>query len=123
MNVVAARRSEIYDHFQSNAACQQFFFASANEEVYVAYYNSMYLLQDSTESLQLHLARGFSGDALLAYLELWGVLQAAVIQLNIWMRSCKAPVQTNAPSVDTRSASRSRSESTNSNSRMLRTLM
>jgi hypothetical protein len=56
------------------------FFYPANEEAYVAYYNSMYLLQDSTESLLRHRELGFNADPLLAYLEFWGVMQAVIIQ-------------------------------------------
>ncbi|WP_139350186.1 hypothetical protein [Rhodanobacter sp. C03] len=80
MNSIGIRRSEIYDHFHSNSACQKFFFDPANGAAYAAYYNSMYLLQDSTESLQLHRARDFSEEPLTAYLEFWGVLQAIIIQ-------------------------------------------
>lgn len=80
MNRVAARRVLVYDHCQASRACQSFFLASSNEEAYVAYYNSMYLLQDSTESLLQHRQVGFSNNPLSAYLEFWGVLQAAIIQ-------------------------------------------
>lgn len=81
METVAARRSEIYDYFHSNAACRQYFLVDAtHESKRVAYSNSMYLLQDSTESLLRHRERGFSGDPHLAYLEFWGVMQAVIIQ-------------------------------------------
>lgn len=80
MEAVAVRRSEIYDYFHSNGACQKYFFDAAHEEEYVAYYNSMYLLSDATDSLWQHRERGFSSDPLLAYLEFWGVMQAAIIQ-------------------------------------------
>jgi hypothetical protein len=80
MNRIAGRRQEIYDYFHGNAACQQYFFDTMHEERYVAYYNSMYLLQDSTESLWQHRNKGFSGDPLLAYIEFWGVMQAVIIQ-------------------------------------------
>ena len=41
----------------------------------------MYLMQDSTEALWTHRQRGFTeGDALLAYVEFWGVMQAVIIQ-------------------------------------------
>jgi hypothetical protein len=80
MNAVSARRSEIYDYFHSNAACQKYFFDAAHEEEFVAYYNSMYLLADATEALLHHRALGFSSNPLLAYLEFWGVMQAVIIQ-------------------------------------------
>lgn len=78
MKSIGDRRSEIYDFFHTNMACKEYFFA--HEAEYVAYYNSMYLLQDSTESLHHHRERGFSSDPLLAYLEFWGVMQAVIIQ-------------------------------------------
>lgn len=51
MKRVASVGSKIYDHFHGSSLCQQHCFAPASEDAYVAYYNSMYLLQDSTESL------------------------------------------------------------------------
>lgn len=80
METIAVRRSEIYDYFHASGACQKYFFDAAHEEEYVAYYNSMYLLSDATESLWQHRERGFSSDPLTAYLEFWGVMQAAIIQ-------------------------------------------
>ena len=80
MNVVLDRREEIYNYFHANKACQKYFFDSAHEAEFVAYYNSMYLLQDSTESICWHRHQGFSRDSHQAYLELWGILQAVIIQ-------------------------------------------
>ena len=53
---------EIYDYFHANQACQKYFFDSAHEDEYVAYYNSMHLLHDSTESLWCHRRQGFARD-------------------------------------------------------------
>jgi hypothetical protein len=80
MDAALERREEIYNYFQANQACQKYFFDPANESAYVAYYNSMYLLLDSTESLCWHRHKGFSRDPLQAYLELWGIFQAVIIQ-------------------------------------------
>jgi hypothetical protein len=80
MKAIADRRGEIYDYFHANSACRKYFYDDAHKEEYVAYYNSMHLLQDSTESLLQHRKRGFSTDPLTAYLEFWGVMQAAIIQ-------------------------------------------
>jgi hypothetical protein len=77
---IANRREEIYNYFQQSAGCATFFFAAAHEERYAAYYTSMYLLQDTTESLMTHRAKGFSSDPLIAYIEFWGVMQALFIQ-------------------------------------------
>lgn len=80
MDAILDRREEIYNYFHGNQACQQYFFDSFHEGDFVAYYNSMYLLQDSTESLWWHRCHGFSSDPYHAYIELWGVLQAVIIQ-------------------------------------------
>ncbi|MGB8684339.1 MAG: hypothetical protein WCD12_15740 [Candidatus Binatus sp.] len=77
---IGNRRQEIYDYFHNNEACQQFFFDAAQEERYAAYYTSMYLVQDTSESLLVHRARGFSSDPHAAYIEFWGVMQALIIQ-------------------------------------------
>jgi hypothetical protein len=77
---IANRRQEIYDYFHNNVACQQFFFDAAQEERYAAYYTGMYLVQDTSESLLVHRARGFSSDPHAAYIEFWGVMQALIIQ-------------------------------------------
>jgi hypothetical protein len=80
MNRVAERREEIYDYFHASDVCEKYFFAPEHESEYAVYYTSMYLLQDSTESLMEHRGRGFSGNPLQAYIEFWGVMQAAIIQ-------------------------------------------
>lgn len=80
MEAVAHCRSQIYDYFHGNDACQKYFFHDAHEEEYAAYYTSMYLLQDSTETLLQHRQRGFSSSPLDVYLEFWGVMQAIIIQ-------------------------------------------
>lgn len=80
MQQVAARRAEIYNYFHGSVSCQQFFFAAPQEERYAAYYTSMYLLQDTTESLMVHRSKGFSSDPFEAYIEFWGVMQGLFIQ-------------------------------------------
>lgn len=77
---VADLRREIYNYFHQSIACQNFFFAAAQGERYAAYYTSMYLLQDTTESLMAHRPQGFSSNPLEAYIEFWGVMQALTIQ-------------------------------------------
>lgn len=73
-------REKIYNHFQASQKCQDFFFASENEERYSGYYTSMYLIQDTHEGIAAHRAKRFSEDPLIAYIEFWGVMQAAFIQ-------------------------------------------
>jgi hypothetical protein len=73
-------REQIYNYFHNNKHCQSFFFQQNQEERFVAYYTSMYLLQDTTESLSEHRNNGFSKNPYKAYIEFWGVMQAAIIQ-------------------------------------------
>jgi hypothetical protein len=80
MHKVSDRRQEIYDYFHHNEGYQRFFIDEAQEERYAAYYTSMYLLQDTTESLLAHRDRGFSSNPFEAYIEFWGVMQALIIQ-------------------------------------------
>ena len=76
MHAIEERRHEIYDYFHANAACQNYFFDPAREKEYVAYFNSMYLLQDTSQSLSRYLQKGSSNDPQLAYLEFCGVMQS-----------------------------------------------
>jgi hypothetical protein len=80
MNALTDRRDEIYNHFHANQACRRYFFDPGRESEYAAYYNSMYLLQDATESLVQHRGKGFASDDLTRYIEFWGVMQAVIIQ-------------------------------------------
>lgn len=78
--MISKIRGKIYDFFHNSAACQKFFLDSMQEEKYAAYYTSMYLLQDTTESLMVHRESGFSENSHKAYIEFWGVMQAIIIQ-------------------------------------------
>lgn len=80
MKQIAEIREKIYNHSHSSNPCQKFFFGGAQEERFAAYYTSMYLLQDTTESLMVHRQKGFSTDPFEAYIEFWGVMQAIIIQ-------------------------------------------
>lgn len=80
MDKILEIRSAIYDHFHGAAECQAYFYDAVHEEEFVAYYNSMYLLQDSTESLSCHRHADFSSNPMHAYIEFWGVMQAVIIQ-------------------------------------------
>ena len=69
MDKIPEIREQIYDYFQSNETCQDFFFDDAQEERYATYFTSMYLLHDTTESLFVHRKKGFSNDPHEAYIE------------------------------------------------------
>lgn len=73
-------RERIYEFFHASAACRSHFEDPSHESEYAAYYNSMYLLQDTCESLWHHRDKGFSKRARVAYIEFWGVMQAVIIQ-------------------------------------------
>jgi len=89
MERIIRTREAIYNYFHSSTECQKFFFDLANEEKFAAYYNSMYLLQDTTESLWNHRQSGFSENPLQAYLEFWGVMQAVFIQQEAIAEICE----------------------------------
>ncbi|MBY5889083.1 hypothetical protein HFN49_23130 [Rhizobium leguminosarum] len=80
MKNIQTLRSHIYDQFHNSSAGAQYFFLDANRDAYAAYYTSMYLIQDTAEAVYIHMAREFSPDPMLAYIEFWGVMQAVVIQ-------------------------------------------
>ena len=90
MDKITEIRGRIYDHFHSSKACNDFFFSDDQEERYAAYYTSMYLLQDTTESLSVHRAKGFSDDPHEAYVEFWGIMQAIIIQQDALCELYKA---------------------------------
>ena len=85
-------RRLIYNHFQSSKECQRCFIPESNADQgkgskdkvtypkHAAYYNSMFLIQDTAESLYGHRIKGFSLDPHEAYIEFWGVMQALTIQ-------------------------------------------
>jgi hypothetical protein len=89
MKEIAEIRQAIRDYFDSSTECKKFFYDSAHDEEFAAYYNSMYLLQDSTESLWNHREAGFSTNPLQAYLEFWGVMQAVIIQQEAIAEICE----------------------------------
>ena len=80
MKNVLQARSDIYDQFHRSTAGSAHFFLVPNADAYAAYYTSMYLIQDTGGAVFSHMARDFSEDPMLAYVEFWGVLQAVVIQ-------------------------------------------
>lgn len=58
MDSIEELRDQIRKHYEGSTAYEDYF--KAHEAEYAAYYNSMYLIQDSTESLAAHRERGFS---------------------------------------------------------------
>ena len=80
MKELISIRQEIYNFFSSSKDCKKFFYNPDNEERLVAYYTSMYLIDDTAESLDWHREKGFSENPLEAYIEFWGVMQAITIQ-------------------------------------------
>ena len=80
MKKIEQLREKIYDHFHGSTSCANYFFDGSHSDEYATYYTTMYLLQDSIEGLSEHRNKGFNTNELLAYIEIWGVLQAVIIQ-------------------------------------------
>jgi len=80
MNKIIDIRNKIREYFESNENCQAFFLADPQAEKYAGYYTSMYLIQDTAESLDAHRIKDFSSCPFQAYIEFWGVMQALIIQ-------------------------------------------
>ncbi len=102
MEKVAEVREQIYNYFDVNKACEKFFFDDAQEERFAAYFTSMFLLQDTTESLFTHRKKGFSNDSYEAYIEFWGIMQAIIIQQD---SICELHEAVTGSKLDTRSLS------------------
>ena len=80
MNKTLTARTNIYDWLQSSASMTGYFAQPTQEDAYARYYTSMYLIQDTAESVSSICTDGLSTDSLRAYVELWGTLQALIIQ-------------------------------------------
>jgi hypothetical protein len=92
MDQILAVRSNIYDQFHGSSAGQEHFFKDDQAEAFAAYYTAMYLIQDTGESVQSHVKRGFSSDPWLAYIEFWGVIRAIFIQQDAIKELYKAVI-------------------------------
>jgi hypothetical protein len=103
MNKIQELRTAIYDQFQNSLAAQNFFALDENNDAFAAYYTSMFLIQDTSEAVYTHMARGFSPDPMLAYVEFWGVMQATDIQQDAIFQLHKAVIG-NIPAIPKGSA-------------------
>ncbi len=77
MDRILRARTAIYDHFHSSSAISML---GPQGDRFAAYYTSMYLIQDTGESVREHMKKDFSDDSMSAYIEFWGVMQAINIQ-------------------------------------------
>lgn len=75
---VSSVRQQIADHWQARLPPAGVLFA--DDDAFAAFYTSKYLIQDTAESIGVHMATGFSANPHAAYIEFWGVMQALVIQ-------------------------------------------
>lgn len=80
MKDVSDVHEAIYDFFHGSQGQNRTFCGFHSDDDYAAYYTSMYLIQDTCEAMQVHRKSGFSRDALISYLEYWGLMQAVIIQ-------------------------------------------
>jgi hypothetical protein len=79
MDHILAVHSKIYDQFHGSKAYDDHFSKKECAAEYAAYYTSMYLIQDTGESVSMHMKRGFLSN-LVSYIEFWGIMQAIIIQ-------------------------------------------
>lgn len=80
MDRLMALRSELYDHFHASTIQEDLFHAPGNRDRFAQYETAMLLMQDTIEALWTHRRRDFATCDMTAYLEVWGVMQAVVIQ-------------------------------------------
>jgi hypothetical protein len=80
MDRLMSLRREVYDHFHASAIREGFFLAPGNSDCFAQYETAMLLMQDTIEALWTHRRRDFSTCDMAAYIEVWGVMQAVVIQ-------------------------------------------
>lgn len=78
MNAVMAARLDIDEYWNYRTGCRAVLFA--NDDAFAAFYTSKFLIQDTAEAVSAHMQAGFSPEAMSAYIEFWGVMQALVIQ-------------------------------------------
>ncbi|MFL5296097.1 MAG: hypothetical protein ACJ798_06915 [Phenylobacterium sp.] len=80
MDRLMALRREVYDHFHASTIREDLFLAPGNSDRFAQYETAMLLMQDTIEALWTHRRSDFSPSAMSAYIEVWGVMQAVVIQ-------------------------------------------
>lgn len=80
MDRLMSLRSEVYDQFHASEIREGLFLAPGNRDRFAQYETAMLLMQDTIEALWTHRRRDFSPDAMEGYIEVWGVLQAVIIQ-------------------------------------------
>lgn len=82
-------RQEIYNRFHARGSR----FAehmTSDKDRYAAYYTAMYLLQDTYDATYVLGQKELSDDPLIAYIEVWGLLQALVIAQDAMTELYKA---------------------------------
>jgi hypothetical protein len=77
MQQISRVRNEIAEYWHKNLNSKSPF---SGEDEFVAFYNSKFLIQDTSESIGSHMSKGFSQDPMFAYIEFWGIMQALIIQ-------------------------------------------
>ena len=80
MDRLLAIRSEVHDHFHASTIRSDLFLAPGNRDRFAQYETAMLLMQDTGEALWTHRRRGFSACIMTTYIEVWGVMQAVMIQ-------------------------------------------
>jgi hypothetical protein len=78
MDKIMSIRQELADHWEKCGAPASALFVS--DDAFAAFYTSKFLIQDTAEAIRTHMRRGFSKNPLNSYLEIWGIMQALIIQ-------------------------------------------
>lgn len=104
MDRLLGLRREVYDHFHASTIRDDLFLAPGNRDRFAQYETAMLLMQDTAEALWSHRRRDFSASAMTAYIEVWGVMQAVVIQQDALLElaaALGAPKPASGPAWDT----------------------
>ena len=78
MQQTSALRNEIAEYASPHSNFLNAFIRFGDR--YAAFYTSKYLIQDTADAVSAMCVQGFSDDPMRAYIELWGTLQALIIQ-------------------------------------------
>jgi hypothetical protein len=80
MDRLLSLRRQVYDHSHASTIREDLFLLPGNRDRFAQYETAMLLIQDTGEALWTHRECDFSPSAMAAYIEVWGVMQAVVIQ-------------------------------------------
>jgi hypothetical protein len=101
MKNISTARNEIAEYWHQSRRWTKEVFAS--EDDFAAFYTSLFLIQDTSESVSSHMSVGFSDDPMKSYIEFWGVMQALIIQQDA-IKELHSSCQNSTPQIEKNSA-------------------